>query len=318
MESEAKYAVVGAFVFAISAATIVFVIWLGQVSFDREYSEYQVVFNGPVRGLSQAGEVRFNGIKVGEVNHLALDPQDPNTVLARIRIFAETPIKEDSYAQLEPQGITGLSYIQIYGGTTDSRPLRPEPGTLYARIPTKQAQLEGLVAGGEDVLLSANTALVRINAALSTQNVAEFSRILTNIRKLSGQLAAEDSLANDMGDTFRAITAAANSMDKAASAITELGQTGNALLQGEALNMIAEIDAAAVELRTASNEAAQLINDISEPISQFSNEGLGELGRALSDLRAMLQAVERVVEEVDRNPGEFITGEPLTEVEIPR
>ncbi len=82
--------------------------------------------------------------------------------------------------------------------------------------------------------------------------------------------------------------------------------------------MIAEIDAAAVELRTASNEAAQLINDISEPVSQFSNEGLGELGRALSDLRAMLQAVERVVEEVDRNPGEFITGEPLSEVEIPR
>jgi phospholipid/cholesterol/gamma-HCH transport system substrate-binding protein len=318
MESEARYAVVGAFVFIVSAAAIIFVIWFGQVSFDREYSEYQVVFKGPVRGLSQSGEVRFNGIKVGEVVDLGLAPEDPNTVLARIRIFAETPVKEDSYAQLEPQGITGLSYIQIYGGELDSQQLRRKPGKDYPQIPSKQAQLEGLVAGGEDVILAANTALIRINSVLSTQNINEFSQILANIRTLTGQLASEESLAGNIDEMVRNIASAAKSLETTAADISKFANTGTELLEGDTAEMIAGIDEAADELRAASEEANLLIQAISDPVTQFSHEGLGELTQALTDLRAVLQAVERVVEEVDRDPVEFIAGEPLTEMEVPR
>lgn len=318
MEAESRYAVVGAFVLAVIVAAIVFVIWLGQMSFDKEFSEYQVVFKGPVRGLSQSGEVRFNGIKVGEVTRLGLDPEDPNTVLAQIRIIAETPVKQDSFAQLEPQGITGLSYIQIYGGTTDSAKLVREPGNLYARIPTKTAQLEELVAGGEDVLLAANTALVRLNAVLSTQNIAELSQILANIRTISGQLAAQETLGQDLGITLRAAANTATELEKAAIAITEFANAGTSIIEGDTADMIAEIDAASAALRDASDQANQLIKDVAGPINQFSNKGLLELTLALRDLRAVLQATERVVDEVDRNPMEFIAGEPITEVEVPR
>ncbi|VAV96636.1 ABC transporter, substrate-binding protein (cluster 9, phospholipid) [hydrothermal vent metagenome] len=318
MESEAKYAVVGAFVFAIASAALVFVIWLGQVNLDREYAEYQVVFKGPVRGLSQSGEVRFNGIKVGEVRDLRLDSHDPNIVLARIQIFAETPVKEDSYAQLEPQGITGLAYIQIYGGTTHGQKLLPKPGNLYAQIPTKQAQLEGLVAGGEDVLLSANTALVRVIDLLSTKNLDQFSQILANLNDLSSQFSSDKSMDGDIGKMVRSITKAANSIELAAIQMAEFAEVGTTLLEGDTTQMIAEIDAAANELEATSATAKQLIEQMSEPMAQFSNEGLSELTLALTDLRAMLQAVERVVEEVDRSPGEFIAGEPVTEVEVPR
>jgi len=318
MESDARYAVVGAFVLAVTAAAIIFVIWFSSFSFDQEYSEYEVVFKGPVRGLSQSGEVRFNGIKVGEVSALGLSPEDPNTVLARIRIFAETPIKTDSYAQLEPQGITGLSYVQIYGGALDSADLKRKPGDEYARIPSKTAQLEGLVAGGEDVLLAANTALIRVIAVLSTQNVKEFSEILANINSLSGQLAEDGAITRDLGEMLRSISAAAGALEETATKFSTLADTGTGLLDGDAADMVKQIDSAAAELRDSAEQATQLIAAVSGPVEQFSNEGLGELTRVLADLRTVLQSVNRVVEEVDRDPLEFIAGEPLTEVEVPR
>ncbi|MCF6293151.1 MAG: MlaD family protein [Robiginitomaculum sp.] len=318
MESESRYAIVGVFVLTVITAAIVFVIWLGQISFDKEYSDYQVVFKGPVHGLSQSGEVRFNGIKVGEVTKLGLDPDDPNMVLAQIRIFAETPVKKDSYAQLEPQGITGLSYIQIYGGTHSSEKLSRDPGNLFARIPSKTAQLEGLVAGGEDVLLSANTALVRVNAVLSTANIDEFTKILANVRVISEQLAAEKDLVANLNEALIAASNAAKEMQIAAEAITEFSLAGTKLVEGDTTIMIAQIDAAAEELEQVSKQASQLLLGISDPLQQFSNEGLTELVMAITDLRAMLQATTRVIEEVDRNPSEFIAGEPITEIEVPR
>ncbi len=318
MESEAKYAVVGAFVFAVAAAVVIFAIWLGKYGLDRKFLEYEVVFKGPVRGLSQSGEVRFNGIKVGEVSDLRLDTVNPNIVLARIRIFAETPIKEDSYAQLEPQGITGLSYIQIYGGALQSKKLEIGDGREYAQIPTKQAQLEGLVAGGEDVLLAANTALVKANAVMSTKNIAKFSETLKNIQIITAQFAAQPDLAKDIGQTVRGIGLAAQELELAAAEMKKFGEIGVGILEKDTVDMIAQIDAASNELRLTSQRANQLLENISGPVSQFSQEGLGELTRTLGDLRAVLQAVERVVEEVDRNPMEFIGGEPLSEVEVPR
>ncbi len=318
MESESRYAVVGAFIFAIFAAAIVFIIWLGQVSFDTEYSEYQVVFKGPVRGLSQSGEVRFNGIKVGEVNHLALDPEDPNMVLARIRILAQTPIKEDSYAQLEPQGITGLSYIQIYGGSTNSKKLTRMPGDAYAKIPAKTAQIDDLVAGGEDLILSANTALVRINALLSTKNIEEFSKTLANIQSISSQLSEEGSLANDLGEALRATASAAQEIENTARSFSELGKSGNRLIAEDAKEMIAQIETAASELQATSKQAGELIAQVSDPLDRFSDEGVSEIILALRDMRAVLQSMERVIEEVDRDPLEFMAGEPITEVEVPR
>lgn len=160
METKAHHALVGFFVVFLVLAGGFFVLWLGQQTFQQEYSYYDVVFDGPVRGLREAGEVRFNGIQVGEVTQISLDPQNPNRVIARVRLQAETPVRVDSSAQLEPQGLTGLSYIQISGGTAEAQRLlstsRGDPPRIYA----EQAQIESLVAGGEDALEAARIALI--------------------------------------------------------------------------------------------------------------------------------------------------------------
>jgi len=117
MERNANYALVGAITLALFMGLVIFVVWLAKLSFSRDYDLYDILFVGPVRGLSEGGEVHFNGIKVGEVSRIELDKTDPNRVIARARVTSDVPIKVDSYATLEPQGITGVNYVQITAGS---------------------------------------------------------------------------------------------------------------------------------------------------------------------------------------------------------
>ena len=319
MESESRYALVGAFILSIIAAAALFVFWLGQVSFDQKYAEYDVVFEGPVRGLSKSGEVRFNGIKVGEVTNLGLDKSDPNNVVvARIKIFAETPIKQDSYAQLEPQGITGLSYIQINGGSANSPPLKKKADELYAKIPSRKAQLDELFAGADDLMLAANAALVRINVLFSTKNMTAFSEVLENMQMVTDRLATEETLFSDFNAMIRSTKTAADEAAKAAITVQVLLESSNKVLSEDAKGMILAFTDAAVQLEQASTKANAFMDKVSDPLTEFSEEGLSELTLTLTQLRLLTQTLERVMEEIDRSPGEFIAGEPVKEVEVPR
>ena len=73
MEKNANYALVGLSSLILFIGLVIFVVWLARISFSQEYDLYDIVFDGPVRGLNQGGEVHFNGIKVGEVTKIALD-----------------------------------------------------------------------------------------------------------------------------------------------------------------------------------------------------------------------------------------------------
>src|ERR1041384_5433590 len=138
MERHANYALVGAVTLGLTVGLFAFIVWLAGFSFNKHYDRYDVVFIGPVRGLTEGGEVHFNGIKVGEVTKLSLDADDPNRVIARVRLTAGVPIRVDSYAILEPLGITWVNYIQITGGAQGKRFLKDV--TSPGRIPVIHSQ----------------------------------------------------------------------------------------------------------------------------------------------------------------------------------
>src|SRR5215472_4658683 len=134
MERNANYALVGLISTILLIAMIVFIFWLANFALSAKYDTYQVVFHGSVSGLTRGGDVQFNGIKVGEVSDIKLDAQDPNLVITTVRLRSDTPVRQDSSAPLEPQGITGVNYIQITAGTP-SKPLLKEV-TPSGKTPT--------------------------------------------------------------------------------------------------------------------------------------------------------------------------------------
>ena len=120
MEPRANFVLIGAVTVILGVAVLLFVLWLGKASVDREYDHYQVIFEEAVTGLSKGSNVQFNGIQVGEVVGLKLDPDNLERVVARIRVGGDTPIRSDTRAQLGFQGLTGLAYIQLSGGSPDA------------------------------------------------------------------------------------------------------------------------------------------------------------------------------------------------------
>src|ERR1044072_2346438 len=117
MEKNANYALVGLSTLILTVALMVFIVWLARLRINAEYDLYDIVFQGPVRGLNEGGEGHFNGIKVGEVTKIPLDKTTSRNVIARVRVTEDVPIRTDSFATLEPQGITGLNYIKITSGS---------------------------------------------------------------------------------------------------------------------------------------------------------------------------------------------------------
>ncbi len=117
METRANYALIGAFTLAIIFAAFSFVYWFSGPSQSGKQDIYQIIFSGSVSGLSRGSSVLFNGVKVGEVTHLAISEIDPSKVDVLIRIDERTPVKTNTRARLETRGFTGVADVLLVGGT---------------------------------------------------------------------------------------------------------------------------------------------------------------------------------------------------------
>lgn len=318
METKAHHALVGFFVVLLTLAGAFFSLWLAQVSFDREYAEYDVIFEGPVRGLRSSSEVHFNGIQVGEVTDLGLNPANTSEVIARIRIDATTPVKADSTARLEPQGLTGLSYIQLTAGSAETMRLESRPGDRAPRIYGQQTQLDQLLAGGESLLENITTTTVSINRLLSEENVDNFSDLLANITALSDQLAAQQTMAADIREAVVSMDQAAQDISSAAQGLEAFGAHAQAFLDGEVAEMVGEVDAAAAEVNTAAAETAAMIEQIRPSIEAFAGDGLGQLTAAATDIRTLAETLERITLSIESDPAGFVTRPRGEEMEVPQ
>src|SRR5262249_52554447 len=86
MGTRANSVVVGLFTLAVILGGFGFVYWFNTIGGAGDRVPYRIVFEGPVSGLRTGASVLFNGIRVGEVTDLRLDPAAPREVIASIAI----------------------------------------------------------------------------------------------------------------------------------------------------------------------------------------------------------------------------------------
>ena len=187
METKANYILLGAATIAGLLLIMLFALWLTGGEYRRGYQEYDIVFDDPVRGLTEGGEVRFNGIKVGEVRTLRIDPDNTDRVIARVRITSDVPVRRDSTAQLEPIGLTGVTLIQLSPGAPSAPLLRADPFGPVPRIVGRGSQIDILVERSEDIVLRASEAMAAVRDLLTDENIARMCRC--NIRALATSCA---------------------------------------------------------------------------------------------------------------------------------
>ncbi|MGJ8596305.1 MlaD family protein [Sulfitobacter sp.] len=204
METRANYILIGVFTLLSILGTLAFFIWLASVQVNQQYQTYGVLFDD-VSGLDASGDVSFNGISVGRVIGLRIAEEDPSKVFTTIEIEASTPIRSDTVAQLQSQGVTGVSYISLSGGTPGSVALVPnEEGVLM--IPSRRSTVQALVEDAPDLLAEATKLLEQFQSLTSPENQTHVTNILRNLDSTSDRLDQALTDFSDITGTVRDAT----------------------------------------------------------------------------------------------------------------
>ncbi|WP_114948875.1 ABC-type transport auxiliary lipoprotein family protein [Microvirga calopogonii] len=179
METQARYSLIGLFTLCVIAAAFGFVYWLRGTGGFGERETYRVVFESPVTGVLPGSPVLFNGIAVGDVTELRLNPDDPNQVIATLSLDRSTPIRSDTQAGLVSQGLMGAPSIALQGGTPAAPPPSARGGTPVLKADPVASQ---------DLSQAAREALRRLDALLA-DNAEPLHGILANLSTFSEALA---------------------------------------------------------------------------------------------------------------------------------
>ena len=173
METRASHVLIGAFALATLILGFLFVLWVGKLSLDREWDYYDILFTEAVTGLTVGGAVQYNGIQIGEVRKLSLDPKNPSRVIAHVRVAGDTPVKVDTKAKLAFTGLTGVAVIQLSRGSAKAAPLERTPGQTWPTIVADTSALQKLLTSSEDIITSLNDVIIPKLKELFTLSYAQ-------------------------------------------------------------------------------------------------------------------------------------------------
>lgn len=303
MEPRAHHLLIGLFTLLVTVAAVGFALWLGK-SNRTPQSIYLVAFNEPVRGLSQGSTVQYNGIRVGEVVGVSLNPNDPGQVQARIRIDSSTPVRENTQAQLTVTGLTGLALISLTGGTQDSPALVSKDPDDPPVIRATASSLNQLFNNGEQLMNSVNSLMQSMQGFLSADNAASFNRTLDNLDKITGALAGSH---NDTQRLIDNLTNASEQLGTTLTSINTLAASANTLLNSQGTTTLRTVQSAMTAIQTTSQRFGTLAGSNKGALAQ-SLQSLAELGPTLRELRTTLVAVQRIARRLESNPTGFLLG----------
>jgi len=293
-----NYAVVGAFVLVLGVVLIAGVLWLAAGgAWQKHYDSYLAIENESVAGLTLNAPVKYNGVDVGKVRKIWLEPGNPEQVNLLFAIERGTPIKVDTVAVLKTQGLTGIAYVELSGGARDSPPLTAIAGNEYPVIPTKPsltARLEYILTS---VLAKLDSTSSSINALLSEENKAAFKSALADIaivtRTISGRKEAID----------KGIASAARTFDNGARVTEQLGPVI------ERMGRSAEaIEKMANEAERTSASAGKAVDVVGADVARFTAEALPEFQRLLGEMSVLAASLRRLSEKMEGSPGGLLMG----------
>ena len=303
METRAHHVLIGLVTVLVVAGAMLFGLWLTKSSVDDAFKDYEVIFNEAVSGLSRGSPVQYNGIKVGDVTSLRLDPKDPRRVLARVRLSGDTPVKEDTQAKLTLAGVTGNSFIQLSGGTPQSPELKGKDGKLPV-IVASPSPISRLLNDSSDLVTNINMLLHNATQMFSDSNIEHLSNTLANLDQTTG------AFANQNGGISEAIAQLAQVGKQANATLAEtqaLMRNANGLLGTQGKQAIGSAEQAMQSLADSAATLNSLLQDNRQSIDDGA-QGLNQLTPAIRELRETLNSLKGISRRLEADPSGYMLG----------
>jgi len=304
MEARANYVAVGAFVLVILGGILVACLWLARTEFKGGFEQLETHVSGSVSGLDTGAPVRLNGIEVGHVSDIELDPKDPKMVTLSLMVRDGLQLHSDAVASLETQGLTGVSYVEISGGTLSSPLLVATAGERYPTIASRPSSLQQVFDNAPELLNRLVVISDRLEAVLDDKNRAAIAESLTNIRNTTEVF---DHRAQDIDQI---IVDGKQTMHNLAGASSVLS-----VLLENLDRTSGKADRLVTSANTTFERATRLASDLDDAV-QSARPGLRELtttdtvrlGQLLSEADRLAESLDRVSNGLERNPSELLFG----------
>lgn len=275
METRSSYVIVGTFVLAMVVLLFASVIYIAKIQFDEVTVPYHIYFDGSVTGLQEGSAVRYRGVAVGVVSDIRIAPDDASKVRVTIDLPSATPITQDAVASIEMQGITGIAYIQIFGGARGSPQIERSMGSIPV-IPSRPSQISEVLDNAPQLLNNLIDLTKKAQVFLSEENAEKASNILANMEVLTGD--AKSALVD-----FRNVASQANTLSG--------------------------------ELVDTSKIFRGMLAENREPLRDFTTTGLYDAALLIAELRELVGNMSRIASQVQRDPGGFLLAGPRAGVE---
>lgn len=311
MERDTHYFMVGLFVIATVVAGALFT----GLFYNKPYiatKVYAVHFDTPILGLEPGSEVRYMGIKKGEVTRVFLLPDDPARVGVTIAVEKDTPVNTATTATLLLQGLTGVPFLNLaQDDQVAPAPLTVAEGTELPIIPTRSAPMDELVESLPDLEKELSELIRSANAVLNAENRENFASLLENLNKVSTNLptltASLEQTNSQLQDLIRHVdTSIAQSEKGLAANMKELKQT------------LASIHATSQQLNTLLAHVDRVVVNNEGKVNELLGEGGENLKQLLNESRKTATAIRQLSGKLDQNPSQIIYQPAPQGMELPR
>ena len=306
METRAHYVAVGTFVLAVIFLAFVAVLWLGSAEFGQQAKRYYIFFRGSVAGLNKGSQVQYNGIPVGRVVDIRVDPANLEQIQVTVEIDTSiVDIKSDARAFLDANILNGIATIQVRGGTREASDLVPRPGHKYPVIIAGRSELEEVKASLPELVADLKEAAHGINALLDENNRRAVAEMLQSIRSITGAFVEPSKEVSEV-------------VDNANKAVVELrtffqdldqSYSNKGGLKDQLSQTLADADRLAKNLNEASRQLQLVLQENRPGIRNFTQITLTQVSDLVTDLQRFVAGATRFVSEMERNPTRLLFGE---------
>jgi phospholipid/cholesterol/gamma-HCH transport system substrate-binding protein len=320
METKANYVLVGLFTLIAIVAAFGFVYWTAAVGDRGETALLRVRIPGSAAGLGRGSGVLFNGVRVGDVERVYLDVNDPTIAIADARIDRLTPITRSTGAYIGIAGLTGQANIELRGARADEPKLldEAEEQGRIAEITANPSAVTNLLQRAQDIFDRTDRVLssldgfvtdVRSPLTNTIRNTEKFSQalgdnaegvdeFLASVTRLSDQLA---SASDKLDSTLDAAESLIRSVDtEQVGKIVDNVETLSANLSETSKRIdgvVARVDSAVQSITEFSDGAQQTLAKVDSVLEGIDPEAVRS---AISNLDATLESAKGVLASVDQ------------------
>lgn len=253
-----------------------------QLTLKRE-TYYLRFHNQSVFGLQAGASVYLNGIPVGTVEKVSIDPKDIESVILKLLIDSDVPLKVDHEAVLVYVGITGTKAVEIRGGSNPAKTLKP--GSF---IKTGITQIDELSGKAGSIVDKVDRIASNLDQLTAEENQANLASILSETSALISETRSKLSVTlnslNQIAQSTSGLTEAAGGgftriADNLSANLDSISTVASRNINRIGSNTISSLDS--LTLATQISLTA-LTSDLSKQFASIS----GNLDKSISEINS--------------------------------